>query len=256
MTRSVLLPHTVAVVPHVVDAAPRRSSPSATGQRSANEGCATPLTVTGIASTAGGFAATVLDTTHCTVVTRDTSCCASHAPKTSKPVRPPRTPLESIVIGALSTKATFSLCSQATVITSSPVAPASMVRSVTGATAVSNAESSETVMSEVKLTRVPSWCVGAVLGAAVGTCVGTDMLGAAVGAALGTNVLGAAVGTDVLGAAVGAAVGSDVLGAAVGAAVGSDVLGAAVGTDVLGAAVGACVGTCVGACVGAVQNWT
>ena len=110
------------------------------------------------------------------------------------------------------------------------------MRTVTAATARPNAESSETVMSVVKLTRVPSWCVGAELGVAVGNAVGTDVLGAAVGAALGTDVLGAAVGSDVLGAAVG----TDVLGAAVGPCVGSRV-GVCVGDDdgaVLGAAVG------------------
>jgi hypothetical protein len=127
---------------------------------------------------------------------------------------------------------------------------------------------SDTTVFWLKLTMLPSVCVGAALGecvGCVGPCVGTAVRhvhtghdparrrvkNAAVSYARRRRATGAFVGPWV-GTCVGACVGDidgAVLGAAVGACVGTCV-GACVGEcegAALGAAVGACVGTCVGA---------
>lgn len=112
---------------------------------------------------------------------------------------------------------------------------------------------------------VGAFVLGASVGTYVGTTVGTFVLGAFVGASVGVFVLGASVranvGVFVLGACVGTDDGAFLIGASVGGSIlegevdGLSVracrLGAPVGTtSSAGATVGVSVGECVGTCDG------
>ena len=172
-------------------------------QKSASEGCATPIMATGIMSDAGGFDATVLVTSHSAAVERVVSCAVSQEVN-SMLERLPRTPEESIVIGEASMYVRLLFSLHDTEIISLPVAIAlaSIVRSTVGATLLP-VTSSVAVTSTVKLTRAPRGCVGAEVGAevdelATGAAEGADVgeVGAGDGDPDGTPV-GALVGPEV-----------------------------------------------------------
>ena len=181
MTRSVSLPHTVAVIPHVVGAAPRRSSPRDTGQRSAKDGCAMPWTTTGIVIFAGVRPAVVLVIVHSTRALRETKLSESQTPTTSKYASLfPLTPRASIVMGDGLTRAhaVSGSAVHVTVMISPSAAVVPEMRVNTRAMLVDGVLSalctlcSDTTVFWLKLTMLPSMCVGAALGNCVGTLDG------------------------------------------------------------------------------------